>query len=158
MSLLENNLTGIAVITDPRQIPNQMPSNFIDPYTYAMQYQPELIPDMVYSFGKGSILGFMRATKNGVNRTFASDQIQHAEAGRLMRSVQGVTIAGNNFTFPQPHGLQPNMVVRFSHEGQQFQGIVTVITSPTVAVILNDDVNAYPTGVPLNVTIDFSSR
>lgn len=158
MSLLANNLTGIAVITDPNQIPNQMPSNFIDPYDYAMVYQPELIPELVYANGKGSILGFMRATKSGMNRTFSSDQIQHAEAGRLHRSMKNVTIAGNNFTFPSPHGLQPKMVVRFSHEGTQYQGIVASITSPTVAVILNDDTTTFPTGTPVDVTIDFSSR
>ena len=157
MSLQTNNLTGLAVITDANQIPAQLPSNFTDLYTYAQQYQPELIPELVYRFGKGSITGFMRATNTGMKRTFQADYIQHAEAGRLHKTLTGVTISGNNFTFPSAHGLEAKRVVKFWSGGVEYQGIVSAVVSTTVATILCDLDGGWPAG-PVDITLDFSSR
>lgn len=157
MALSANNLSGVAVITDPNQIPSATPENFTDLYTYAQQHQPELIPELVYEFGKGSILGFMRATQTGLKKTYQSDHIQHAEAGRLMKTFAGVTISGNNFTFPSAHGLEVGRVVRFYDSGDEFQAYVSAVVSATVVTLLNDTDTDYPVG-PVNISVDFSSR
>lgn len=155
MALLDNNLSGVAVITDSNQTPAPTPENFITLYDYLMQYQPELIPEYVYKYGKGSILGFIDATsKTG---TYESDMVQHAESGRLMRTLAGVTISGNNFTFPEAHGLEVGKVVSFIDAGTRYQGFVSAIVSTTVATILNDGTDAWPAG-PVDVSIDFSAR
>lgn len=156
---LTNNTTGFNVVSDYSQIPKQLPTNYIDPYNYAMVYQPELIPELVYSFGKGSILGFMRATQSGMNKTYSSDKIQHAEAGRLHRFHKSATIAGNDITFPTAHGLEKNMVIRFKNASNvYYQAIVSRVTSSTVATILNDGMGALPTGAVSDISVDFSSR
>lgn len=155
--LSDNNLTGIALITDPNQIPAQTPENFIDLYDYATQFQPELIPDLVYEFGKGSILGFMRATQTGLKKTYESDYIQHTEAGRLMKTFAGVTISANNFTFPSAHGLEVDKVVRFFTGNIEYQGIVSAVVSDTVVTLLSDTDDAWPVG-PVDISVDFSSR
>lgn len=157
MALSANNLSGVAVITDPNQIPSATPENFTDLYTYLQQHNPELIPDLVYEFGKGSILGFMRATQTGLKNTYQSDHIQHAEAGRLMKQFAGVTISGNNFTFPSAHGLEVGRVVRFFDAGTEYQGYVSAKVSATVVTLLSDTDDAWPTG-PVTISVDFSSR
>lgn len=157
MSLQTNNLSGLAVITDTNQIPMATPENFVDLYTYAQEKQPELIPDLVYKYGKGSIVGFMRATSTGLKKTYQSDYIQHAETGRLMKSFTGVTISGNNFTFPSAHGLEVGRVVRFYDDGVEYQGFVSAIVSTTVATILSDTDDSWPAG-PVDIAVDFSSR
>ena len=156
MAVKDNNLTGLAVITDVNQIPRQTPENFADIFTYAEINQPELIPELVYQYGKGSILGFMRATQSGKKKTYESDYIQHSEIGRLHKNFTGVTIAGDDFTFPSAHGLEAGRVVRFFTANVEYQGIVTAKVSDTVATILSDDA-AWPVG-PVNVAVDFSSR
>jgi hypothetical protein len=157
MALLANNASGVAVITDANIIPSQMPSNFIDPYSYAQQFQPELLPELVYKYGKGSITGFMRATGSGMKRTYESDQIQHAEAGRLSKHLSGVTISGNNFTFPEAHGLEAGRLIKFWDTNTEYQGIVTAVVSDTVVTVLSDTDDSWPAG-PVNITLDFSSR
>lgn len=156
MALKNNNLSGLAVITDANQIPRQIPANFVDIFNYAQIEQPELIPELVYQYGKGSILGFMRATQSGMKKTYESDYIQHSEIGRLHKNFTGVTISGDNFTFPADHGLEKGRVVRFFSANVEYQGIVTAVVSDTVATILSDGA-AFPAG-PVNVAVDFSSR
>ena len=157
MALQDNNVTGIAVITDTNQIPVATPENFVDLYTYAQEKQPELIPELVYRFGKGSIVGFMRATSTGMKKTYQSDYIQHAEAGRLMQAYTGVTISGNDFTFPSAHGLEVGRVVRFFDADIEYQGYVSAIVNTTVATLLTDTDDAWPAG-PVDIAVDFSSR
>lgn len=157
MGVKTNNLSGLAVITDANQIPkNTTGADFVDIFTYADKEQPELIPELVYQYGKGSILGFMKATQSGMKKTYESDYVQHEEIGRLHRNFTGVTIAGNVFTFPSAHGLEVKRVVRFFTGNVAYQGIVTAVASSTVATILSDGA-AWPAG-PVNVAVDFSSR
>lgn len=157
MALSDNNLSGLAVITDTNQIPSETTDkNFVDIMDYTQEKMPELVPELVYKYGKGSILGFMRATGTGLKKTYESDYIQHAETGRLMKSFAGVTIAGNDFTFPSAHGLEPGRVVRFYDANVEYQGIVSAVVSTTVATILSDGA-AWPAAT-VNVSVDFSSR
>lgn len=156
MALSANNLSGLAVITDTNQIPKATSGNFTDIFTYAQIEQPELIPELVYQYGKGSILGFMRATQSGMKKTYESDYIQHSEIGRLHKNFTGVTISANNFTFPSAHGLEAGRVVRFFTGNTEYQGRVSAVVSDTVATILSDGA-AWPAG-PVNIAVDFSSR
>lgn len=155
MAISQNNLTGLAVITNTNGLV-ALPQNFIDNYDYASLYQPELVKEMVYKHGKGSLLGFIRATRGKIG-TYEGDEVKHKEMGRLMNFFDGVTRATNNFTFPAAHNLRVNEIVRLSDGAGIWQGKVTAIVSATVATILNDSTTAYPAG-PFSVEADFSSR
>ncbi|MDR2223561.1 MAG: hypothetical protein LBE34_12655 [Flavobacteriaceae bacterium] len=155
--LKENNLSGLSIIDNTKNELVATPYNFISLYDYAMHYQPELIPDLVYANGKGSILGFLRATAGSTGRGYESDMIQHAEVNRLHNSVKGVTIVNNEFTCPQPHNLRVNDVVKISDGENEYQAIVSQIISKTKFIGLNDAVGDFPT-VPVTINADFSSR
>jgi hypothetical protein len=135
--LKENNLTGLAVITTPDSSWRTTPENFISLYDYAQQYQPELIPDLMYANGKGSILGFIRATSMGKEGTFEADMIQHSEMGRLENTFEA-NATGNVFTATTPHQLREKEVVKISDGITEYQGIVNVISSATVFTVLSD--------------------
>lgn len=139
MDLLTNNLTGLAVITNPDSSWRALPENFINLYDYAQQYMPELIPELMYANGKGSILGFIRATSLGKEGTFEADTIQHAEMGRLENGF-AASATGNVFTCTTPHMLRVREVVKISDGVDEFQAIVSVVTSSTVFTALSDDV------------------
>lgn len=156
--LKQNNLTGLAIITDTGSELRQLPENFTTLYDYAQQFQPELIPDLMYANGKGSILGFIRATTNGADGTFESDTIQHAEMKRLHTLLGEVSATGNNFTCTQAHGLRVKDVVLISDGTEEYQGIVSAITSPTVFVALSDRAAFTFNGDEVTVIADFSSR
>lgn len=155
MALADNNLTGLAVITNINGLVAN-PQNFIDNYDYASLYQPELVKDMVYKHGTGSLLGFIRATRGKIG-SYEGDEVKHKEMGRLHNFFDGVTRSTNNFTFGSAHNLRVGEVVRMSDGSGIWQGKVTAIVSATVATILNDSTTAYPTG-PFSVEADFSSR
>lgn len=151
-------IANIPIITDPKQTPAASPENFIDLYNPDnSQFIQETIPEMVFEYGKGSVLGFMKATQTGMKKTYENDYIQHAEAGRLMKQFSGVTISGNDFTFPSAHGLEKGRVLRFFDAGNEHQVIVTAVVSSTVVTITNDTETAIPAG-PITVSVDFSSR
>lgn len=137
MDLQTNNLSGLAIITTPDSSLRATPENFINLYDYSQQFMPELIPELMYANGKGSILGFIRATTLGKEGTFEADMIQHAEMGRLENSI-AATATGNVFTCTTPHQLEVKDVVKISDGVTEFQGIVSVVTSPTVVTILSD--------------------
>jgi hypothetical protein len=155
--LRENNLGGLSVIKDTNNELVATPHNFINLYDYAMHYQPELIPDLVYANGKGSILGFLRATAGSTGRGYESDMIQHAEVNRLHNSISGVTIVNNEFSCPKPHNLRVNDVIKLSDGENEYQAIVSQIVSKTKFIALNDAVGAFPTKA-VTVNADFSSR
>lgn len=156
--LKTNNLTGLSVITNPGSELRYLPENFTTLYDYAQQYQPELIPELMYANGKGSILGFIRATSSGGDGTFAADTIQHAEIGRLHTLLGDVTATGNTFTSTIPHGLRVRDVVKISDGVDEYQAIVQSITSPTVFVALSDTIAFTFAADDVTVMADFSSR
>jgi hypothetical protein len=137
--LKTNNLSGISVITNPSSDWRALPENFINLYDYAQQFCPELIPEMMYANGSGSILGFIRATSAGKEGTYESDMIQHSEMGRLENSFEA-NVTGNVFTCTTPHQLRVKETIKISDGTTEFQGIVSVVTSPTVFTALSDNV------------------
>lgn len=135
--LKTNNLSGLAIITEPDSSLRATPENFISLYDYAQQYQPELIPDLMYTNGKGSILGFIRATSAGKEGTFEADMIQHSEMGRLENTFEA-NVTGNVFTATTPHQLREKEVIKISDGTTEYQGVVSVVTSATVFTALSD--------------------
>lgn len=152
--LLSTNLLGSAVIDQPAGV-LATSENFIDPYTYAQQYMPELIPELHLRNGKGSIIGFCRIT--GSTDTYASDEIRHMEEGRLHNILKGVTIVTNTFTSPTPHNLRPKDRIKISDGLVERQATVQSITSPTVFVALNDGTGAFGLTGSVDVIADFTS-
>lgn len=156
--LKANNLTGVSVITAPNDSLVALPSNFTTLYDYSKIEQPHLVKELMYANGKGSILGFLRATTNGKDGTYESDMVQHGEMGRRMTTMSGITATGNNFTCPRPHKLQVRDVVKIINGVTEFQAIVSSITSPTVFVALSDTVPFTFSASAVTVQIDFSNR
>lgn len=155
--LLTNNNSGIAVITDTNSIPRQTPENFSTSFDYLVKEKPHLIPELVYANGKGSILGFMRATQNA-EVSFESDYVQHGETHRLMRTY-ACTATGNLFTSSVAHGLEERMVVLVAEaDGTRHQGIVATTPSATTFTVLSDTTAFTFSSTAVNVIADFSSR
>ncbi len=152
--LLSSNLLGSAIIDQPGGV-IATSENFIDPYSYAQQYMPELISELHMRNGKGSIIGFCRIT--GSMDTYQSDKIQHMEQGRLHNILKGVTVSGNNFTSATPHNLRPKDRIKISDGVVERQATVQSITSPTVFVALNDGTGAFGFTAAVDVIADFSS-
>lgn len=152
--LLDTNLSGFALIDQPGGV-NATAANFIDPYDYAQQYQPELIPQLHLANGLGRILGFIRLT--GAESMYASDQIQHAEQGRLHNILKEVTVAGTTFTSPTNHNLRVNDTIKITDGTVEAQGTVTAITSATVFEATNDTGVAFNFDGPVDIIADFTN-
>ena len=155
--LKDNNLSGLAIITDTNSDLRATPENFINLYDYAQQFQPELIPELMFANGKGSILGFIRATTAGKEGTFESDTIQHSEMNRLHTTLAAAA-TGNTFTCTEPHQLRVKDVVKISDGTAEYQAIVSSITSATVFVALSDSVAFTFSADDVTVICDFSNR
>jgi hypothetical protein len=155
--LKDSNLTGLSIIDQPGGL-IATKENFITLYDYAQQYQPELIPDLVYANGKGSIQGFLQYATKGKEDSYASDTIQHGETNRLHNVLKDVAVSGNNFTSPTPHNLRVNQVVKISDGVEEAQAMVTAITSATVFVAANDAAGAFDFAGNVTVLADFSNR
>lgn len=156
--LRPENLTGLSVITQPANT-IAGPDNFIDLYTYAMQYMPHLIPQLHMANGKGSITGFLSIT--GQEGTYESDQVEHMELGRLHNTVTDVARAGNVFTSPIPHNLSADdigtLTVKFSDGAIEGQGTLTAVTSATVFEATNDAGGAWAFTGNVDAILDFSN-
>lgn len=153
--LKTNNLTGVAVIDQPGGVV-ATDANFITLYDYATQYQPELIPELHYANGKGSITGVLALLAG--EKTYASDKVEHMEMNRLMNKLKNVTVAGNVFTSPTDHNLRPNMVIKISDGVKEVQAYVESITSSKIFVALNDKAGAYGFAGAVDIVADFANR
>lgn len=153
--LRTNNTAGVAVIDAPGGVVATN-ANFITLYDYAMQYMPELVKELHYANGKGSITGVLAIIAG--EKTYASDIVQHMEMNRLHNKLKNVAVVGNAFTSPTAHNLRPNMVVKISDGVKEVQAYVQSITSPTVFVALNDKVGAYNFIGTVDIVADFSNR
>lgn len=156
--LKENNGSGVAIITDNLSSLRALPENFVSSFDYASQYMPELVKEIQYANGRGSILGFMRAVTNGKESTFESDYVQHSEVNRLHKILTGVSATGNVFTCTEAHGLRVKDVVRISDGTLEYQGIVSAIGSPTAFTALSDGAAFTFSSTAVTVQADFSSR
>lgn len=153
--LKTNNLTGVAVIDQPGGV-LATNANFITLYDYAMQYVPELIPELHYANGKGSITGMLALLAG--EKTYASDVVQHMEMNRLMNKLKNVTVVGNVFTSPTDHNLRPNMVVKVSDGVKEVQVYVESITTTKIFVGLNDKAGVYNFAGAVDIVADFANR
>jgi hypothetical protein len=152
--LRTNNLTGVALIDQPGGV-SATSENFISAYTYAQQYQPELIPQLHYANGLGKITDFLKMTS--VEDTYASDQVQHMETNRLHNILKNVAVTASTFTSPTNHNLRVDDVVLISDGVIEAQAIVSAITSATIFVVEYDDATPSFAG-NVDVSADFSSR
>ncbi len=139
--LKDNNQAGNSAVGLSPSGERATPFNFISPYDYATQYKPELNPQLYMKYGKGKITGFVRLT--GSEMPFASDEVKHAEQGRLMSSYDDVTVVGDVFTFTDTHTLRVNDEVIVSDGSIEKTGIVSAINSSTEVVIENNDAGAF---------------
>jgi hypothetical protein len=150
-----NNTSGVAVIDQPAGV-IATSENFISLYDYAIQYQPELVPSLHYQNGLGKITDFLKF--NSTEDSYASDQVEHMEIGRLHNILKNVAVTGSTFTSPTPHNLRVNDVIMISDGVKNAQAIVTSITSLTVFVVTNDALGAFGFAGNVTVSADFSSR
>ena len=147
-SLKQNNQLGTGSLVSPSgQLAGAY--NYINPYDYETQYVPDLNDRLHLQKGNGRLLKF--STLMGSLKPFASDMVQHAELGELHEAHKGVVMAGDNFTTTTPHNLRPGETVMVSDGNKERQGVVTAITSSTVAVIKNKRVGVW--GLTGTVTI-----
>lgn len=152
--LLANNLSGLAVIDQPAGVLATQ-DNFILAYDYAQQYQPELIQQLHMANGLGKITGFLNIVGN--EGVYASDQIQHAEQGRLHNILKDVARTTNTFTSPTNHNLRVNDTVKMSDGTLEAQATVTSITSDTVFVASNDSGAAFSFTGNVDIIANFSN-
>ncbi len=153
--LLENNALGLAVITRPAGVKRDA-YTFQTLYDYASKYKPDVVADLFYANGKGSITGML--SKIGMEGTYSSDQVKHAEMNRLHNRLTGVTFVGNTFTSPTPHNVQPNMVILISDGVKNHQAYVDSVISPTVFVALSKKATGFGFAPgTLDISVDFSN-
>lgn len=157
--LLTTNLGGDAIIDQPAGIKADS-HNYIDLYTYAEKYMPELIPQLHMANGKGKITGLLRLI--GAESTYASDVIEHAEQGRLHNILKDVSVdtpagTSSSFTSPTNHQLRVNDVIKISDGTVEAQATVTAITSDTVFTAENDSGTAFGFSGNVDIMADFSN-
>lgn len=154
--LLKNTTLANAVIDQPGGV-LATDANFTTVYDYLTQYMPELIPQLHFMFGRGSITQFVGAVAK--KDTYASDLVEWAEQGRLHGILKGVTWTGSTFTSPTNHNLRVGERIKISN-GVDPEGQATVasITSATVFVVTNDLTTAFPAGTVEIVAFSNSFR
>ena len=153
--LLNHNALGLAVIDRPAGVRRDSYS-FMTVYDYTVKYKPHVIAELFYAYGRGRVAGMINLL--GMEGTYASDQIKHAEMLRLHNRVTNATYVGNTFTCPVPHNAQPNMMVLISDGVKRFQAYVDSVTSDTVFVALSTDADGFDfQGANVDITVDFSN-
>jgi len=148
--LRTNNLSGVAVIDSPAGV-SATSDNFITLYDYATQFQPELLSQLHLNYGTGRINEFLKY--NSTEGTYASDQIEWAEQGRLHNVLKNVTVSTNTFTMPtgKKHNLRVGDKVKISDGVKNAQATVASLTSDEIFVVTNDSTVAF--GFAGNVTV-----
>jgi hypothetical protein len=152
--LLDGNLSGgPAVIAAPGGV-NATAENFIDDYTYAQKFAPELIPQLHSAYGKGKILKLTELVGN--ESTYAADKISHSEEGRLHNAVKNVTTSGNVFTSPTPHNARIKDIILITDGVAEWQAEVTAITSTKVFTAVTRG-EAFDFAASVDILIDFTN-
>lgn len=127
--LKQNNLSGNPSVGLSPSGEKATPYNFIDPYTYAMQYQPDLMTKLYERYGRGKITGFLRLV--GQESTFTGDVVKHAEQGRLETIYEGVTESSGIYTTAAAHTIRVKDVLNVSDGTNDYQLYVTAVPSST---------------------------
>lgn len=130
-------------------------ANYIDPYTYAMQYTPDLLGKIHLQKGKGKLLPFCAIT--GSLMPFASDEVRHAELGELHQAHTGATRSTNTFTTATDHNFRVGDTILLSDGTIENQAVVDSITSSTVFVALNKKNAAWAIGTTGITAVKFSN-
>lgn len=119
-------------------------ANYIDPYTYAMQYRPDLLGKLHLQKGKGKLLPFCSITGSLV--PFASDEVRWAELGELHEAHEAATRSTDAFTTATNHNLRVGDIVLLSDGTIENQAVVSSITSATIFVAKNKKNSAWAIG------------
>ena len=128
MALIPGNLTKSEALLSPTGV-KATSANFIDPYTYAQQFSPDLLKEMYMKNGKGRITKFSSAI--GTTRSFASDSLQHSEIGRLHQISEAVTFASDLFTCQEAHNLRVKDIIMISDGAKEWTAVVSNANSTT---------------------------
>ncbi|WP_339877057.1 hypothetical protein [Olleya marilimosa] len=127
MALKQNNLSGPSLVSPSGQLATA--ANYIDPYSYAIQYQPELTREIHLQKGKGKLLPFCSIM--GTLTPFASDEVRWAELGELHEAHEAVDRTANQFTTGTPHNLRVGDTILISDGTVEDQANVSAILSST---------------------------
>ena len=138
--LQDNTILGTPSIVSPSGV-LATAANFIDPYSYAIQYQPELISELHLQKGKGKLTKFSSIIGN--ESSYAADELKHSEMGDLHTVSLGVSVAGDIFTCPEAHQLRVNDEVMISDGVIEKYAVVSEVTSSTVFVGENVETGAF---------------
>jgi hypothetical protein len=128
MTLIKGNTTRANALVSPTGV-RATAKNFIDPYTYAQHFQPDLLPELYMRNGRGRITKFSAAI--GTTRSYASDILQHSEMGRLHQVSEGVTFAGGEFTCLENHNLRVKDIIMISDGADEWTAVVSNINTDT---------------------------
>ncbi len=152
--LKANNILGTPSIVSPSGTLASA-ANFIDPYTYAIQYEPDKISDLHLQKGKGKITKFSQLIGN--ESSFASDQVIHTEMGDLHTVSESVTVSGNVYTSTTDHGLRVTDTIMISDGTVERYATVTAITSTKIFEALHKGAGAHGLTGTLTVFVDGNS-
>lgn len=167
--LLVNNLgSDHAIIDQPGGL---IPSgdNWIGNYLWDEQHHlPDVTAMLHMRNGKGKLFKFIELLMSK-RRSYASDEVKHAELGRIRNKLKAVTVVNSNpatsatFTVPVT-ATQPQSNVRvgdilliFDGVGIGTQATVTSIISPTQFVAFNNSNTNFAFVGPVNIIVDFSN-
>jgi hypothetical protein len=142
-ALKTNTTLGVSSLVSPSgQLATA--ANYIDPYTYAMQYTPDLLGKIHLQKGKGKLLPFCAIT--GSLKPFASDEVRWAELGELHQAFTGVSRSTDAFTTASAHNLRVGEEVLISDGTIENQAVVSAIGSTVVFTALNKKNAAWAVG------------
>lgn len=119
-------------------------ANYIDPYTYDLQYKPDIIPKLHLQRGRGKLLPFCAIS--GSLLPFASDQVRWVELGDLHQASTAVTRTADEFTTTGAHNLRVGETIMISDGTNENQATVTALTSSTVFEAKNKKNAAWAIG------------
>jgi hypothetical protein len=89
-TLLNHNAVGLSVITTPAGVRRDS-STFMTVYDYLQKYKPDVIAELFYQNGRESMTGMI--SQLGYEGTYSSDQVKHAEMGRLHNRISALLTA-----------------------------------------------------------------
>lgn len=154
--LLDNNLSGIAVIDKPGgEIATQ--ENWIDLFDYAMIETPKLMKDLHLANGLGKITPLLRLI--GQEDYYYSDKIKHSEEGRLHNVLTDVTITGTTAVSPDEHPFEGNgtETVLISDGVTEIQCTVVSVSDEFTFELSNDAGGAITVAGPVDIMADFGT-
>jgi hypothetical protein len=139
--------------------------NWIDAYDFTQKFLPHLLPKLHMAHGNGKLTKFCQIM--GATGTYASDEVKHAEQGRLHNKLRNVTLSGaasptRTFTFtPTPtqatHNVRVNDTVLVFDGTSEYQATVTSIISPTSFTATNNQGTNMDVTNTCDVVVDFAN-